>query len=273
MGLLRVRGLTVRRRDGHPLVEDIDLDLAAGDRLGLVGESGSGKSLTALAVAGLLPEGMTATGSVQLDGVELLGLAEAELAKVRGSGVAMVFQEPLTALDPLMRVGRQIASGLRRHRGLTGRQAEAEAVELCRRVRLPDPEESARAYPHQLSGGQRQRVGLAIALACGPRLLIADEPTTALDVTVQAEILDLITESVAAEGAGLLFISHDLPVIATVADRIAVMRDGGIVEHGDLHPVLADPEHPYTRELLTAALAAGRLPGDPVPDDSSGEAR
>ncbi|ASO21719.1 ABC-type glutathione transport system ATPase component [Actinoalloteichus hoggarensis] len=263
MRLLEVRGLTVRRRDGTELIAGVDLDLAAGERLGIVGESGSGKSLTALAVAGLLPEGMTVSGSVRLDGVELLGLPEREMTRVRGAGVAMVFQEPLTALDPLMRVGRQIAGPLRGHRGLGRREAEAEAVELCRRVRLPDPAESARAYPHQLSGGQRQRVALAVALACRPRLLIADEPTTALDVTVQAEILELITESVASEGAGLLFISHDLPVIASVGDRIAVMRDGAVVEQGEVEPVLAAPRHPYTRELLTSAVAAGRLPGDP----------
>ncbi|MFJ8741089.1 ATP-binding cassette domain-containing protein [Embleya sp. NPDC127516] len=275
--LLEVSGLTIRI-GGRTVVDGVDLTLAPGERLGLIGESGSGKSLTALAVLGLLPEGAEVTGSIRLDGVELLGRRERELARIRGDRVAMVFQEPLTALDPTMRIGRQIAEPLRLHRGMKRRQADLAAIELAERVGLPDPAELVRAWPHQLSGGQRQRVGIAIALACRPALLIADEPTTALDVTVQREILALLDALAREQGTALLFITHDLAVVSRVSDRIAVLRTGRVIEHGPLERILYDPDAPYTRRLLAAARATAFDAGafeaaDPEPADPEADVR
>ncbi len=212
MTLLDVRGLTVTTDEDRTLVDDLTFAVGAGERLGLIGESGSGKSLTSLAVLGLLPPGMTATGSVRLAGTEVVGAREKALTELRGRRASVVFQEPLTALDPLMRVGRQIAEPLRRRTGLKGdalRKAVADALD---QVRLPDPRRIARAFPHEISGGQRQRVALAMALACEPELLIADEPTTALDVTVQADMLDLLDSLVRERSMALLFVSHDIAV-------------------------------------------------------------
>ncbi|NIH80953.1 ATP-binding cassette domain-containing protein [Amycolatopsis viridis] len=254
MTLLEIAGLTVHI-GGKTLLDRIDLTLDAGESTGLIGESGSGKSLTALAVLGLLPEGARAGGSVRLEGTELLGLSDRALSRVRGERVAMVFQEPLTALNPLMRVGRQIAEPLRLHRGLSRRQARAEAIRLAGEVGLPDPGYAVRAFPHQLSGGQRQRVGIAMALACRPALLIADEPTTALDVTVQAEILRLIRDLAAEQGTALLFITHDLAVLAQVVRRVVVLGGGRVLEEGALGEILRAPAHPYTRRLLEVARA------------------
>ncbi|MFE7663748.1 ATP-binding cassette domain-containing protein [Streptomyces celluloflavus] len=251
--LLEVRDLTIRTDTGRALVAGLTFSVARGERLGLIGESGSGKSLTTLAVLGLLPDGMTASGSVVLDGTQIIGASEKTLAGVRGRGAAIVFQEPLTALDPLMRVGRQIAEPLRRRRGVTGaalRRAVAEALE---RVRLPDPARIARAFPHELSGGQRQRVALAMALACDPALLIADEPTTALDVTVQAEMLDLVDTLVRERDMAVAFVSHDLAVVARVTDRVLVMKDGHAVESGDVHEVVRAPREAYTKALVDSA--------------------
>ncbi|AEH10680.1 MULTISPECIES: ATP-binding cassette domain-containing protein [Protofrankia] len=251
-GLLEVTDLTVRFGD-TVVVDRIGFGLDAGGRLGLIGESGSGKSITALAVLGLLPDGAAATGSIRFDGRELLGRSDRELSRIRGDRIAMVFQEPLTALNPLWRVGRQIGEPLRLHRGLSRRAAAAAAVELAAKVGLPDPERLVRAYPHQLSGGQRQRVGIAIALACRPALLIADEPTTALDVSVQADVLALLTRLVHEAGTALLYITHDLAVVASVARKLAVMRGGRLVETGPTETVLRSARHPYTRRLLAAA--------------------
>jgi ABC-type glutathione transport system ATPase component len=236
---LRVQGLSVKS-----LVRDVSFEIGAGERVGLIGESGSGKTLTALAIMGLLPEELRATGSVRFDGRELLGASERELARLRGKDLAMVFQEPMTALNPAMRVGRQVTEPLRIH-GRNGRSAR----ELLDAVGLPG---TARAYPHQLSGGQRQRVVLAMALANNPSLLICDEPTTALDVTVQAQILSLIKTSLSRESA-LLFITHDLAVVASVCERVLVMLDGEIVETGSTREVLTAPKHAYTRKLLDAS--------------------
>ncbi|MFM7828359.1 MAG: ATP-binding cassette domain-containing protein, partial [Actinomycetota bacterium] len=191
MMLLQVRGLTVRFGD-DVVVDDVSFDLDSGQRLGIIGESGAGKTLTSLAVIGLLPDTASVQGSIVFDGVELLEKTDAEMTSLRGNRIGMVFQEPLTALNPLMRVGKQIAQPLRIHRGMRMKAALDRATELCAHVGLPDPDRTARMFPHQLSGGQRQRIGLAIALACGPSLLIADEPTSALDVTVQEEVLKLI---------------------------------------------------------------------------------
>jgi oligopeptide/dipeptide ABC transporter ATP-binding protein len=262
--VLRVEGLSIGT-DALRLVSDVSFTLAPGERVGLIGESGSGKSLTAAAVMGLLPEGVHATGSVRLTGVrhDLVGASDRQLAAVHGAAMTMVFQEPMTALNPAMRVGDQVAEvmlvhGTRPHR----RAARAAAVELLEQVRLPEPGRIARAYPHQLSGGQRQRVMIAIALANGPSVLLADEPTTALDVTVQAQVLELILAGVAERGSALLFITHDLAVVATVCERVLVMYGGRVVESGPVHEVFTSPRHPYTRGLLDAsdlARADGRL--------------
>jgi peptide/nickel transport system ATP-binding protein len=266
-------GLVVERLsvhvDGLPILSEVGFTLSPGERVGLIGESGSGKSVTALAVMGLLPDELVPAGSVTLDGRELLGLPDGTLARVRGDRIAMVFQEPMSALNPLHRVGRQVAEVLRIHRDLDKATADARAVDLLRKVELPEPELSARRYPHQLSGGQRQRVVLAMALACDPDVLICDEPTTALDVTVQARMLHLIDRLVAEEGAGLLFITHDLAVIGGLCTRVLVMYGGRLVEEGATDNVFRGPRHPYTRGLLDASAgttdasrrdARGRLP-------------
>ncbi|MQY31197.1 ATP-binding cassette domain-containing protein [Nocardia aurantia] len=255
MTLLRVAGLTVRL-GGRTVVDDVGFDLDAGERLGLIGESGSGKTLTALAILGLLPDDAEVSGSIRLDGAELLGRRDRELSRIRGNRIAMVFQEPLSALNPLMRVGKQIAEPLRLHGGLSRKQALAEAVSLAAKVGLPDPEVLVRAYPHQLSGGQRQRVGIAMAVASRPALLLADEPTTALDVTVQADILALLADLVAEQGTALLFVTHDLAVLAQVVQRVLVLGKGRVLEQGPLDRILHDPRHPYTRTLLNLARAA-----------------
>ncbi|MFG1707791.1 ATP-binding cassette domain-containing protein [Nonomuraea sp. M3C6] len=250
---LDVADLSVRRSDGHDLVRGLSFTLGPGERLGLIGESGSGKSLTALAVMGLLPAGMTAHGSVTLGGTQVVGAPDRKLDRVRGRAASVVFQEPLTALDPLMRVGKQIAAPIRRRRGLRGAPLRAAVLAALSEVRLP--ERLARAYPHEISGGQRQRVAVAMALACEPALLIADEPTTALDVTVQAEVLALLDGLVAGRGMALLFISHDLAVVAEVADRVVVLKDGSMVESGRTRDIVREPRHAYTRSLVDSAWA------------------
>lgn len=244
---LEVQGLGI-----SDLVRDVSFDIARGERVGLIGESGSGKSLTALSIMGLLPEELAASGSVKLDGRELLGAPERELSRLRGNELSMVFQEPMTALNPAMRVGAQVAEPMRIHRN----GGKHRAAALLDSVGLPD---AFRAYPHQLSGGQRQRVVLAIALANDPKLLICDEPTTALDVTVQAQILDLILAGVRERESALLFITHDLAVVASVCERVLVMLDGAIVEAGTTREVLTEPKHEYTKKLLAASdLEASR---------------
>ncbi|MGW3956951.1 ATP-binding cassette domain-containing protein [Streptomyces sp. NPDC004752] len=253
MTLLDVRGLTVRTGDGRTLVDDLSFSVASGERLGLIGESGSGKSLTTLAVLGLLPGGMSATGSVELAGTQIVGASERRLATVRGRDAAVVFQEPLTALDPLMRVGRQVAEPLGRRTGLKGTDLREGVREALAQVRLPEPERIARAFPHEISGGQRQRVALAMALACAPRLLIADEPTTALDVSVQAEMLDLIDTLVREREMAVLFVSHDLAVVARVTDRALVLKDGRAVEEGTVLDLVRAPRERYTADLVASA--------------------
>lgn len=237
------------------LIHDVSFTIDKGERVGLIGESGSGKSLTALALMGLLPDGLAASGHVGLHGVDgnLLDLRERRRSALRGNAMSMVFQEPMTALNPLMKVGRQVAEVMEVHDTATGRQAQARAIDLLGQVQLRDPEQVADRYPHQLSGGQRQRVMLAIALANGPDLFICDEPTTALDVTVQAQMLDLIVSGVEARNAGLLFITHDLAVVATVCERVLVMYGGHIVEAGPVHEVFTRPRHHYTAGLLAAS--------------------
>ena len=252
--LLEVSDLTVRI-GATTVVDHVSFAVDCGERLGIIGESGSGKTLSALSVIGLTPDVADVSGSVRFEGVELLGMPDRQIAKLRGDRIATVFQNPLTSLNPLMRVGRQISETLRIHRDIGRAQAAKAAVELAARVGLPDPARAVRAYPHQLSGGQRQRVGIAIAIAARPRLLIADEPTTALDVTVQAEIISLLDELIADEGTALLFITHDIALISQVARSLLVMRHGQVVEQGGVNDLIRTPQHPYTAQLVAAARA------------------
>ena len=241
-----------------PAVDEVSFEIRAGETLGLVGESGSGKSVAALSIMGLVqPPGRIASGHVFFKGRDLRMLGEREMRRVRGAEISLIFQEPMTALNPVFRVGDQIAETLRVHGRATRRDATARAIELLRAVRITHPESRVLDYPHQLSGGMRQRVLIAMALACQPSLVIADEPTTALDVTIQAEILDLLREMKSALNLSLLLITHDLGVIAETADRVAVMYAGRIVETGPVREIFRRPGHPYTRGLL-ASMPGGR---------------
>jgi ABC-type dipeptide/oligopeptide/nickel transport system ATPase component len=257
--LLDVRHLTVQFGPAGrpaPAVDDVSFFVAPGETLGLVGESGSGKSITALSILKLLPpEGRIVSGEVRFEGRDLLHLEERAMQAVRGARISLIFQEPMTALNPVMRVGEQIAEALYVH-GHDRAQARQRAVELLDAVHVPDPGRRAREYPHQLSGGMRQRVMIAIALACTPPLVIADEPTTALDVTIQAQVLDLLRELKARFNLALLLITHDFGVIAEMADRVAVMHKGRIVEQGTVRQILRAPVDPYTRRLLAAVPGA-----------------
>jgi len=241
-------------------VNDVSFEIHAGETLGIVGESGSGKSVTALSIMRLVqPPGRIAGGRLVFKGRDLLTLDDREMQRVRGAGISLIFQEPATALNPVFRVGDQIAETLLVHRRATRREARTRAIELLRAVRITDPDARVRDYPHQLSGGMRQRVLIAMALACQPSLVIADEPTTALDVTIQAQILDLLREMKSALNLSLLLITHDLGVIAETADRVAVMYAGRIVETGPVREIFRRPGHPYTRALL--ASMPGGQPG------------
>jgi oligopeptide/dipeptide ABC transporter ATP-binding protein len=255
--LLSVRGLSVHIPvPPHVLraVDDVSFDLARGETLGLVGESGSGKTMTALALMRLLepPLADLPRGEVRLQGEELMRLPEGAMSRLRGRALSMVFQEPMTSLNPVMSVGRQIEEPLRRHLGLSGRTARARAVEMLGHVGIPEPARVAQGHPHELSGGMRQRAMIAIALACRPSLLIADEPTTALDVTVQAQILELLAALQAEMGTAILLITHDLAVVAETAHRVAVMYAGRIVEAGPVAEIFGSPRHFYTRGLLAS---------------------
>jgi len=253
MSLLDIEGLRLAI-DGTPILNGIDLAVGAGEVVGLVGESGSGKSMTALSVMRLLPPGAAATGRIGFDGVDLLSAPEAAMERLRGDDIGMVFQEPMTALNPVKTIGEQVAEGIRRHTGANRRDAEDRARRMLARVGLPEERFPLTRYPHQLSGGQRQRVVIAIACALNPRLLIADEPTSALDVVVQAQILDLLRGLVAENRMGLLLISHDLGVVAEMADRITVLRQGAVVETGATAKILTELRQPYTRQLAEASL-------------------
>ncbi len=266
--LLDVRGLSVcfdTELGRIPAVRGVDFSLDSGETLALVGESGCGKTVTALALLGLLdPAGRIAEGTVQFRGRDLVKLAPAELRQVRGREIAMVFQEPMTSLNPVFRIGDQIGEVLRIHRGQTQEAARREAIELLERVGIPAPERRVDAYPHELSGGMKQRVMIAMALACRPALLIADEPTTALDVTIQAQILELLRRLQSEFGMAILLITHNLGVVAHYAQRVAVMYAGKIVEQSGTAELFARPLHPYTRALLAAL---------PRPDRSGGRLR
>ncbi|MGD7706987.1 ABC transporter ATP-binding protein [Microlunatus sp. Y2014] len=251
-----------------PVLHGVSLRIEPGERLGLIGESGSGKSVTALAAMGLLPEQAYATGSVTVCGTPVLGRPDRMLARLRGDTVSMVFQEPMTALDPTMKVGRQVAEVLMLHprRAPGGPQlARQRVLEMLGEVGLPDPPRVAESYPHQLSGGQRQRVMMAMALINTPQLIICDEPTTALDVTVQAKVLALLDQELTQRGAACLFISHDLAVVSQICSAVAVMYDGVVVESGPLDQVLSAPEHPYTAGLVATARLDQVPPGERLP--------
>ncbi|MBO1030845.1 ABC transporter ATP-binding protein [Tessaracoccus sp. SD287] len=265
MSLLEVRDLHVEfGRSRAVAVHDLSFTLDEGQRLGLIGESGSGKSVTALAIMGLLPDNAHVSGSIRLWGRELLGLGDRDLSRLRGDLLSMVFQEPLTALDPTMRAGRQVAESLRLHR-LSAHDTRHRVLAMLGQVGISDPARIADSYPHQLSGGQRQRVLMAMALINDPSLLICDEPTTALDVTVQATVLRTLDERLTASGAACLFISHDLAIVSRMVDRLLVMREGRLVEQGSVADLLTRPREGYTRGLVATARLDGVPPGSRLP--------
>ncbi|MER9359099.1 ABC transporter ATP-binding protein [Mesorhizobium sp. M0500] len=278
--ILSISGLrSVFRIAGRDIaaVTDVDLTIGSGETVALVGESGSGKSVTSLSIIGLLPKrvGHIAEGSIALrrkNGTvtELTSLDAESLRKIRGNEIGMVFQEPMTSLNPVYTIGEQIAEPIRIHLGKSHREAAADAVRLLEQVGIPDPKRRARQYPHELSGGMRQRATIAMALSCDPGLLIADEPTTALDVTIQAQILDLLAELQAQRGMGILFVTHNLGVVAEIADRVAVMYAGRIVETGPVSEVFTRPRHPYTAGLMRSVPRLGqatalKAAGTPLP--------
>ncbi len=268
MTLLQVTDLSISfAQEGRliPAVRGVSFHLQRGETLAIVGESGSGKSVTALSTVGLLGSNAQVTGSVRYNGAEMVGADEAALMRLRGNDISFIFQEPMTSLNPLHNIARQIGESLALHQGLTGAAARARTIDLLTKVGIRDPESRLTAYPHQLSGGQRQRVMIAMALANGPDLLIADEPTTALDVTIQAQILDLLGDLKRSENLSMLFITHDLTIVRRIADRVCVMQGGQIVEAGKTADVFAAPQHPYTQKLL-AAHAKGTPP--PVAKDA-----
>ncbi|KKB12146.1 ABC transporter [Devosia geojensis] len=236
--------------DGLAAVRGLSFTVPAGGRMGLVGESGSGKSMTALALMGLLPPGWKAQGTILHDGVDLITQTDKALSARRGRTVSMVFQDPMSSLNPVRRVGDQIADVIRRHGGVGRHEAMGQTIDLMMQMNLPRPEQLARSYPHQISGGQKQRIMIAMALACYPQLIIADEPTTALDVTVQKQVLRLLSAATRERNSALLMITHDLPVIAAMCDTVAVMYAGRIVEYGPVRQVFRNPRHHYTRGLL-----------------------
>lgn len=263
--LLEVDELTVAFGRRPPAVRGVSFNVRPGQRLGIIGESGSGKTVTALAVMGLLAENARATGSVRLKGQPILGMPDRQMSRLRGDQLGMIFQEPMTALDPTMLVGRQVAEVLRLHQGAAPGQARERVLEMLARVDFEDPQRIADSYPHQLSGGQRQRVITAMALINGPDLVICDEPTTALDVTVQATVLRVLDEVLTAEGAAALFISHDLAVVSMLCSDVLVMLDGEVVESGTVAQVFQAPQHPYTRGLVATASLDLIEPGTRLP--------
>jgi len=255
--VLEVKDLHVQiatRRGVVHAVDGVSIEVPRGEAVGLVGESGSGKSMTLRAILGVLPgEAKITSGQVLLDGTDLVPLPSSSLNRIRGPKLAMIFQEPMSALNPVMRVGWQIAEGPMVHLGFSRAKAAERAVELMRRVGIPDPERRFRAFPHEFSGGMRQRVMIAIALACDPEVILCDEPTTALDVTIQDQILRLLARLCRESGVSLVFVTHDLPVVAQLCQHLAVMYGGQIVERGPVHDVFARPQHPYTLGLLRSA--------------------
>ncbi|MFK8080794.1 MAG: ABC transporter ATP-binding protein [Granulosicoccus sp.] len=269
--LLKVENLRIElstRAGVAPVIDDLSFELKAGETLSFVGESGCGKSMTALGIMGLLPDkiGRITSGSITFDGEDITQASDERLREIRGNDISMIFQEPMTSLNPVFSIGEQIAEVLRRHQSLGKRAARESSIELLDAVRIPDARRRASNYPHQLSGGQRQRVMIAIALACKPRILIADEPTTALDVTIQAQIFDLLEELRSQTDAAIIMITHDMGVVAEIAERMIVMYAGRMIEQGQVEHVLSHPRHPYTKGLincvphLMATLTEDRAP-------------
>ncbi|BCH61298.1 hypothetical protein RvVAR0630_39220 [Agrobacterium vitis] len=258
---LRVRDLKVAfpsRQGPFAAVDGVGFDLARGEILALVGESGSGKSMTSLSIMRLLPEAGTMSGTIEIDGQNIAGLQRRDMEDVRGAKIGMIFQEPMTSLNPVLTIGRQMSEGLIRHKGIARRLALEHAIAALEDVRIPEPRRILGQYPHQLSGGMRQRVMIAAALTLKPGVLIADEPTTALDVTVQAQVLDLLVDLKLRHGSGILLITHDIGVVAETADRVAVMRGGRIVETGPVEQILSAPQHDYTKAFLSSHLTVER---------------
>jgi peptide/nickel transport system ATP-binding protein/oligopeptide transport system ATP-binding protein len=267
MALLEVRNIIVdfSTRAGNARVLDkVSLQVEVGKTLGIVGESGCGKSMTALSVMGLVPSppGKVTSGSVLLDGENLIKADEKRMRQIRGKDVSMVFQEPMTSLNPVFTVGEQIAESLRLHEQMTSKQAWKKATEMIEAVGIPEPAARAKNYPHQMSGGMRQRIMIAMALACSPQLLIADEPTTALDVTVQAQIFDLLQDLQDKTGTAIILITHDMGVIAQMSDHVAVMYAGRVIETGTTEEILSNPQHPYTKGLIACVPHLEDDPGD-----------
>ena len=263
MSVLQVKNLSVTfRQDGRLIqaVKGVSFFIDKGETVALVGESGSGKSVTALSTVGLLGDNAEVSGSVTYGGTQMVGAAERDLRRIRGNDISFIFQEPMTSLNPLHTIEKQLAESLELHQGLRGAAVRSRIVELLTKVGIREAESRLGAYPHQLSGGQRQRVMIAMALANGPELLVADEPTTALDVTIQAQILDLLADLKRTEGLSLLFITHDLGIVRRIADRVCVMQGGEIVEQGPAAEIFANPQHPYTRKLLAAEQKGGPPP-------------
>lgn len=260
--ILSVKNLSVHFGDDTDVVRTVSFDVHAGETVAIVGESGSGKSVTALSTVALLPDSAVTTGSAKYRGEEMVGADDKTLRRIRGNDISFIFQEPMTSLNPLHTIEKQVSESLLLHQGLTGNKARVRVLELLEKVRIDAPETRLESYPHQLSGGQRQRVMIAMALANKPDLLIADEPTTALDVTIQAQILELLADLQRDEGMGLLFITHDLGIVQRIADRVCVMKDGEMVEVGPTAEIFANPQHEYTKMLLDAG-ATGRP--NPVP--------
>ncbi len=260
--VLQVEGLSTEFRTKEGIaraVDDMSFDLKAGEILAIVGESGSGKSVTSLSIMGLIPKppGRIAGGRVMFAGRDLTTLSDKEMQKLRGSSLSMIFQEPMTSLNPVLSIGRQMTEGIQQHLGMTLPQARAHAIEMMRRVSIPAPEQRLKEYPHQFSGGMLQRIMIAIAISCNPKVLIADEPTTALDVTIQAQILELMQDLRKKTGSAIMLITHDMGVVAEMADRVLVMYAGRKIEEGTVADVFRNPQHPYTRGLLGALPKLG----------------
>jgi peptide/nickel transport system ATP-binding protein/oligopeptide transport system ATP-binding protein len=275
--ILDIRNMSVALGP-HLAVKDVNYQIHAGEILGIVGESGCGKSLTSLAIMGLLDNKLTLSGDILFQGENLVGMNEAHYQRVRGEGIGMIFQEPMTALNPVVTVGEQVAEMFIVHENVSKAEAMNRAIEMLNQVHIPFAEKRAKAYPHELSGGMRQRVMIAMALACKPKVLIADEPTTALDVTVQAQVLDLLEELRETTGTAIQFISHSLGVVSQISDRVMVMYAGQVVELADVNDIFDNPQHPYTQALLDTIPRVGvdierlpAIPGSVPPLDQRGE--
>jgi peptide/nickel transport system ATP-binding protein len=256
---LQVTDLKIETLTGTPLVQGISLTVQSGARIGLLGESGSGKSLTALAITRLLPRNLLVEGSIKYGELELLHANESQLGKIRGSQIAIVFQDPLTSLDPVMKIGKQLGKPIARYQGLRGEELVAAIESALAEVKISSPYRVAHSYPHEISGGERQRVAIALALACKPKLLIADEITTSLDVSVQAEILLLLDKIIESRGMGLIFITHDLAVAAQVVNEVVILQSGRVIESGDLQQIIRAPQSDYAKSLIKSARALDDL--------------